>query len=74
MYNFKINTKGGKSFVVETDIRDVEKFIEKVLSERKPGRTVSAFKLLREDINGNVKYNRVAILNTEIDSIEWYAG
>lgn len=74
MYNFKINTKGGKSFVVETDIRDVEKFIEKVLGERKPGRTVSAFKLLREDINGNVKYNRVAILNTEIDSIEWYAG
>ncbi|MDY4127734.1 hypothetical protein [Peptostreptococcus porci] len=72
MYNFKINTKGGKSFVVETDIRDAEKFTERVLGKDKPGITVNIFKLLIEDINGNVKYNQVAILNTEIDSIEWY--
>lgn len=72
MYNFKINTKGGKSFVVETDIRDAEKFTEQVLGKDKPGITVNIFKLLIEDINGNVKYNQVAILNTEIDSIEWY--
>lgn len=74
MYNVKINTKCGKSFVVETDIRNMNEFIEKVLGKGKPGTTVNTFKLLIEDINGNVKYNQVAILNTEIDSIEWYAG
>lgn len=74
MYNFKINTKGGKSFVVETDIRDAEKFIEQVLGKDKPGITVNIFKLFIEDINGNVKFNQVAVLSTEIDSVEWNAN
>lgn len=71
---WKINIKNGDVFYVKSDIVKSADFINYILGNGTVGTTVTHFELAQEMrySNGCYRTNSVAIIGTEVSSIEWY--
>lgn len=70
MYLAKINLKNGEKYVVKHDYKSAEDLLNKLLGHGDVGTTVNIMQLLNETIAENKKFNTIAILSTEISTVE----
>lgn len=70
MYLVKINLKNGEKYVVKHDYKSAEDLLNKLLGHGDVGTTVNIMQLLNETIAENKKFNTIAILSTEISTVE----
>ena len=64
---YKITLKNGKEYIVATIENNINKFVTNAL---KPN-TVGDYKLHKEYMDNNIRFNTVMILSSEISSIEY---
>lgn len=59
-----------KKYVVKHDYKSAEDLLNKLLGHGNVGTTVNIMQLLNETIAENKKFNTIAILSTEISTVE----
>lgn len=73
MYTWKINMKNGDKFIVESNICNSNEFINEILANGRPMNSVNVthYKLTKDNLYEGYRSNWVAILSTEVSSVEY---
>lgn len=70
LFNWQINMKNGDKFIVKSQHSELGNFSKELLGDGKVGLVINTYETLGRNI-GLINANAVAIINTEVSSIEY---
>lgn len=70
LFNWQINMKNGDKFIVKSQHSELGEFLKELLGDGKVGLVINTYETLGRNI-GLINANAVAIINTEVSSIEY---